>query len=481
MRFLDSAQRESIGFNDILEGIATVSKLGEHIKRALQPYTKNRSEELQRELTNTQTMLTLLKEKKELITEIQYALHKVKDILPTLKKIGKDVALDELELFEIKLFSKVCTDLSVLYKKLGENLHFVGFEPVEEVFEMLDPEQTGYETFYIYEGFSPELKSLRESRKALETAIQSQKDWDAKNELLLQRADILNKEEKVEYSIRQSLTERLIPFVELLTKNGQTIGYIDFLIAKSVFFLKSNAIMPTIAQKDEPIVFQALYNPFYEKMLNLKGGEMQRIDIQIKSGVTLLTGANMGGKSIAMKTVALNTLLANCGLYVYAKSAQVPIIDFLYLITEDLQSVEKGLSTFGAEMIALKTIIGASGKKNGLIVLDELAKGTNPQEARIIINAVVKLFDERKSYTFISTHFDGIHLQGVTHLQVVGISRVNFEQLRNYAKINSKEALNILQKNMDYSIEEIDGTDVPHNALQIANLLGLDMLDFDKV
>lgn len=71
-------------------------------------------------------------------------------------------------------------------------------------------------------------------------------------------------------------------------------------------------------------------------------------------------------------------------------------------------------------------------------------------------------------------------LDGATHLQVVGISEVNFEQLKNLADKNSREALSILQKHMDYSIREIDKTDIPKNALQIARLLGIDMLDFGR-
>lgn len=182
-----------------------------------------------------------------------------------------------------------------------------------------------------------------------------------------------------------------------------------------------------------------------------------------------------------MKTVALNVLLANCAMYVYAEQSQIPVVDFLYMISDDLQSIDTGLSTFGAEMIELKGIIGASEKKNGLIILDELARGTNPDEGRTIVNAVIKLFNKRDSHTFISTHFDGVDLEDVTHLQVIGISRVDFEQLKNLAKKNSKETLNILQRYMDYSIEEINESDVPRNALQIANLLGLEILDFGRV
>lgn len=481
MRFLDNQQRRNIGFNYIIENINTISKLGEDQKRSLSPYTKREQEKLVLELVNTEQMIGFLSNQREWIDEITYIMCKVKDIVPTLKKIGTGMVLDEIEFFEIKSFSKICTDISGFYEHLNSKLSFVDFFDVQEVFSLLDPEKTGYETFYIYDSFSEELQKLRNDRRSIEQQIQSEKDIEIKNDLLMKRADILDQEEKIEYEIKKSLTVKLEEHAEPMMKNAQTIGYLDFLIAKSKFFIATEASKPTILFDNSPIVLKNVYNPYYAEVLEAKGAKMQRLDLKIRSGVTVLTGANMGGKSITMKTVALNVLLANCAMYVYAEQSQIPVVDFLYMISDDLQSIDTGLSTFGAEMIELKGIIGASEKKNGLIILDELARGTNPDEGRTIVNAVIKLFNKRDSHTFISTHFDGVDLEDVTHLQVIGISRVDFEQLKNLAKKNSKETLNILQRYMDYSIEEINESDVPRNALQIANLLGLEILDFGRV
>ena len=479
MRFLDSEQREGIGFSYIIERINTICKLGDDKKRALAPYTKNNFEQLEMELSNVEKMIALFQQKEELIANISYILCKVKDIQPSLRKLGTGMVLDEIELFEIKLFSKVCMDIKAFYEQLHCELSFIELEDVGEVFKLLDPEETGYETFYIYDNFSNDLKQLREVRRKLEQQIQSANSSDEKNDLLHQRAEILAKEEKIEFEIKQDLSTKLIAFQKPLLTNSDSIGYLDFLMAKAKYAMSSKASKPKMFSDARPIALKKMYNPYYEELLSQKGATMQRLDLSLKSGVTVLTGANMGGKSIAMKSVALNVLLANSGLYVYAEDAEIPVIDFLYMIADDLQSVDKGLSSFGAEMIELKTIVGASAVKDGLILLDELSRGTNPDEGRIIVNAMIRLFNERKSYTFISTHFDGVRLDNVTHLQVVGISRVNFEQLKDLAKKNSKEALSILQRHMDYSVEEIGHADVPKNALQIANLLGLE-LDFER-
>ncbi len=480
MRFLDNEQKKNIGFHYIIENINTVSKLGDEKKNNIEPFTNKNRQELIDELENTQKIISSYETGIEMISCILHNFCKVKDIVPTIKKIGTGMILDEIELFEIKVFAKICTDISSLYKSWGINLSAVSFEEVQAVFDLLDPERTGYETFYIYDSFSEELKAHRIKRRDLESQIQAAADVEKKNELLLERAEILSLEESCEYEIKKDLTKQLEPFSNALKHNANTIGYLDFLLAKAKYFMDTEATLPQIISDGEKIILHEIYNPYYEEILLSKGTKMQRLELGLKSGVTVLTGANMGGKSIAMKTVALNVLLANCGMYVYAVDSQIPVVDFLYMISDDLQSIDSGLSTFGAEMIQLKTIIGASGKKNGLIILDELARGTNPQEGRIIVNSVIDLFGKRKSYTFISTHFDGVDLEGATHLQVKGISEVNFDLLKNLADKNSKEALSILQRHMDYSIHEIDKTDIPKNALQIARLLGIDMLDFGR-
>lgn len=480
MRYLNDKQRENIGFNYVIENIDTVSKLGNDTKRKVVPFTKNKEAELLNELENTERVIRLLDEKPDVFSEIGDNLCRVKDVIPSIKKLGTGMILDEIELFEIKVFAKICNNMIRCIKEIDTPIKGVEFLPVAKVYEILDPEQTGFDTFYIYDNYSDKLKDLRSKRRTLESKIGSVKDLELRNQLLLERSEILNQEAVEEYTIKKTLTQKLEKYAAALLSNANVIGYFDFLIAKAKYFVATKAVRPIISLDFEPIELEQVYNPYYAKIMAEKKTVMQKLDLRIQSGVTVLTGANMGGKSISMKTLALNVMLANCGMYVYAQAAKLPVVDFLYMISDDLQSIDYGLSTFGAEVIQLKKVIGASGKKDGLIILDELARGTNPTEARTIVNAIINLLKKRKSYTFISTHFDEIEAEDVIHLQVVGINRLDFNKLLNSVKINNKEALKILQTNMDYSIEQIEESHVPKNALQIAELLGLKELDFGR-
>lgn len=479
MRFLSAEQLQSVGFQYVLDQIHTISRLGDIHKLAVHPFTHQNKARLIQELDNTEAMIELQNCNAAAMDRLMLLLHKVKDIQSTIRKIQSGAIVEIVELFEVKVFAAACNEIRCVLDE--HDIQFSGLQLVclESVFSLLDPDNTGFETFYIYDSYSKELAELRSKRKNIEKQVYLAETESEREQLLLERASILDLESDQELAIRKSLTERLRAFGGAILSNSEAIGYLDYLIAKASYFRKQEASRPEIIEDGAPLVLKNMLNPYVQHILQKKSARMQPIDLTLLSGVTVLTGANMGGKSVAMKSLALNVLLANCGMYVYATEGKIPIIEFLYMISDDLQSIDQGLSTFGAEMIELKKITRASQVKNGLILFDELARGTNPQEARSIVQAVIRFFGRRGSYTFISTHYDSIMSDGIRHLQVVGVSKVNFEHLAQSAKINSKEALKLLQKQMDYSIEEVSDATVPKNALQIAELLGVTDLEFD--
>lgn len=74
-------------------------------------------------------------------------------------------------------------------------------------------------------------------------------------------------------------------------------------------------------------------------------------------------------------------------LYI-AKDYNLCVLDFIYLISDDLQDVNKGLAIFGAEIIKLKGIIKLIQMQDVFIAFDEFARGTNPSEGRILLKSI---------------------------------------------------------------------------------------------
>ena len=153
----------------------------------------------------------------------------------------------------------------------------------------------------------------------------------------------------------------------------------------------------------------------------------------------------------------------------------IGLSQFIKTSIGDLQSTDQGLSTFGGEIKLISNAIEKANEK-GLILIDELARGTNPEEGYAISKALVQYLKDKKSITLITTHYDNIgNTEGVVHLQVIGLSNVDFNKLDMEIKENLEDEINIINKYMDYRLKIIDEntTDVPRDAINIAKIMGL--------
>jgi DNA mismatch repair ATPase MutS len=135
--------------------------------------------------------------------------------------------------------------------------------------------------------------------------------------------------------------------------------------------------------------------------------------------------------------------------------------------------VERGLSTFGAEISSLTEVLEKDEGK-GLILIDELAGGTNPKEGYAITKTIIEYLNEKDSISIITTHFDkAAEGKNILKLQVSGLSHIDENQLKDELKLNPKKGQEIIAKYMDYTLKKVEGDEVPKDAIRIAQLMGL--------
>lgn len=127
------------------------------------------------------------------------------------------------------------------------------------------------------------------------------------------------------------------------------------------------------------------------------------------ASVMVITGPNAGGKTIALKTAGVLTLMALCGLPVPANGARstFPLLDTLLVDIGDEQSIEESLSTFSAHIARISTILGQAGPRT-LVLLDELGAGTEPQQGAAIACGVLKELQGRGASVIATTHLSDI-------------------------------------------------------------------------
>lgn len=368
------------------------------------------------------------------IDTLLFKLQGLKDIRTTIRNLAGKQVLDDIELFEVKHLAILAGDVAKLLKQHDLD-SVVAIPPLDQVINILDPDGMKIATFYIYDSYCEQLKQLRS---------QMRQHPDQQDDLILQ-ADAL------EDSVRADLSERLRPFATAIEQAQLALARTDVLMAKAMQMRAMGLTFPELSL-DGMCRYEGIFHPQVQAAVTSHGRKYQPVDIAYGLQPTLITGANMGGKTVVLKTLTLCQLLFQFGFGIPAAQARIDVKDEIYFCIGDEQSVEKGLSSFAAEMKNIDAVIKASRMNKKLLALiDEPARTTNPTEGAALVSALLRVLDGKDMSLVMTTHYD--IEPGKAHcLRVKGFE--NGE--------------------MDYRLVEVRDGEVPHEALNIALNLGID-------
>ena len=368
--------------------------------------------------------IDLVKNDRRRVEDIRFRLQGLREITGTLSSLAGGAMLDEIELFEIKHLAMLAETLEV-----GKDM--------ERVVDILDPDGLGIGTFYLYDSYSVELRQLR-------AAVELDPDDESLREQLLNEEDRLKK----------AISDKLRPYAAELSRTLQALADLDISIALALLYQDEGLSLPVSGAATE---IRGMFHPEVRAILRSKGREYQPVDFDFTKGIpATVIGANMGGKTVAMKTVCMLQYLYQFGFPLPAAEAVMTPFDDIRFCIGDEQSERTGLSSFAAEMQRIDRAIAAVDAGGRVLVLvDEPARTTNPVEGTALVAALLERLGQEPNLALILT----------THYTVEHAGQC----WRVRGLVPGSKG-----RSMDYRLVKTTSHEVPHEALHIARELGID-------
>lgn len=217
---------------------------------------------------------------------------------------------------------------------------------------------------------------------------------------------ILEKEENEEIErILKMLSSLVHENINDIIKDYDLLIKIDLYFSKAKLGDKMNAIVPKINNQGRINLIKARH-PLIDKE------KVVPIDINLGYNFDslIITGPNTGGKTVALKTVGLLTVMAMSGLMIpAAENSEISIFKNILVDIGDEQSIEQSLSTFSAHMVNIISILNMANK-DSLVLIDELGAGTDPIEGASLAISILDELKVKKSKLIATTHYSEIKL-----------------------------------------------------------------------
>ena len=236
---------------------------------------------------------------------------------------------------------------------------------------------------------------------------------DANNDLV----DLAREEEQEIQEILAGLTDELRSRGAELDALVETVAELDWIFARAHLANRMQAAAPELAAGTTVALREARHPLLVAQTWTDSARTVMPIDIELDGERPLLviTGPNAGGKTVALKTLALLALMAQSGCHIPAAAgSRLPVFSALHAVIGDDQSVAENLSTFSAFVKQAREILAEAGP-GSLVLLDELGAGTDPDEGAALARAILEALDAAGALVVASTHLEPLKVFASTY------------------------------------------------------------------
>ena len=206
-------------------------------------------------------------------------------------------------------------------------------------------------------------------------------------------------EENEIYRILYTLTAVVADVTAVMEENISMIEKLDFIFSKGKLSIDLGATEPSI-NTGRRISLKDARHPLMDKATNIPlqfniGGETRGI---------IITGPNTGGKTVAIKTVMLNCMMAQCGLHVTCREADLCMNNSFLCDIGDGQNISENLSTFSAHIKNVLEVL-REVNRDSFVIMDELGSATDPAEGMGIAISILEELRKSECLFLVTTHY----------------------------------------------------------------------------
>ena len=214
---------------------------------------------------------------------------------------------------------------------------------------------------------------------------------------------LMNQEKQEIERILIGLTETIQPHLDEMETNLRIAGRFDALMARARLSIELNGMAAEVSEDDSLILKNGIH-PLL--LLRKQRAEVVPLSLNLGEGrhTLIITGPNAGGKTVALKTVGLLSMMHRYGLHVPAgPGTSIPLYDAIFADIGDFQSIEQDLSTFSSHIENIKTIQKEAGQES-LVLIDEIGAATDPTEGAALAEVIIRDLTQRGCSSIVTTH-----------------------------------------------------------------------------
>ncbi|ANZ58336.1 DNA mismatch repair protein MutS [Fructilactobacillus lindneri] len=247
----------------------------------------------------------------------------------------------------------------------------------------------------------------------------------AKESLILEAQE---KSRSLEYNIFTKIRNEIQKQIPRVQKLASGISSLDVLQSFAMISEKQQFVKPNFNQKHQLHITNGRH-PVVEEVMKTQSYVPNDVDMDPNTGILLITGPNMSGKSTYMRQLALTVILAQIGCFVPAEKAEMPIFDQIFTRIGAADDLISGKSTFMVEMKEANQAI-QNATPDSLILFDELGRGTSTYDGMALAQAIIEyIHNDVHAKTLFSTHYHELTdlAQNLTQLKNIHVGAVEKE------------------------------------------------------